>query len=602
MQGDELSSMPSAAADGLKKYVIFGAGPAGLYTAWRLLTSGKLNSNDALILNEWADYSFPGQTNSGRKPAGRICTYHYRGNNNNAYIELGGMRYIGWNKDTQLGHELVTKTVATLDLKPVPFKTTDNPLFYLRGQHVYQNDISEANPVRYHTNADEKNFPVSQLFSQISKNLIGDQNLSTQEAQCAFYSNGSLPNSNSVFEKGDLVSNTGYWNQMYAEKGNEAYLYAKYAGGYASNTINWNAADAAIYNGEFAPGGTFLTLSEGYSTLFEKLFTEIESEATRRGIKFSFFPKTRLHSIQLKADGGTLYKIASSNAPYTPISDVQYVADHAFLAMPPESVELVAQATRYSSIANGYDFLNSTVVQNSLSSVIKQPAYKVAMFFDHDWWSSSCHPPKVNSEDSVYGPSVTDLPLRQIYYFGNNGSKDSQESVYGLLASYNDEEFVNFWKELELPVTDRQAIPENSDLKVLGGPRHASPRMIKMLRAQLAELHFGSVDQIDQVPMPKEAVLMDWGDNPFGAGYHAWAPHYDVCDVIDKIRNLGALAGHPNSQVFLVGSAFSNQQAWVEGAFQTAESVLVENFGLSPLGDDLLSKSDLITPAVQPVS
>jgi len=34
-------------------YAIFGAGPGGLYTAWRLVTSGQLSSDDKITLYEW---------------------------------------------------------------------------------------------------------------------------------------------------------------------------------------------------------------------------------------------------------------------------------------------------------------------------------------------------------------------------------------------------------------------------------------------------------------------------------------------------------------------------------------------------------------------
>ena len=78
---------------------------------------------------------------------------------------------------------------------------------------------------------------------------------------------------------------------------------------------------------------------------------------------------------------------------------------------------------------------------------------------------------------------------------------------------------------------------------------------------------------------------MDWGLNPFGAGYHAWAAEYDICDVMNAIRAPALLAGADSGPVYLVGSAFSNDQAWVEGAFCTAESVLVDYLGIPTIAD-----------------
>jgi hypothetical protein len=38
--------------------------------------------------------------------------------------------------------------------------------------------------------------------------------------------------------------------------------------------------------------------------------------------------------------------------------------------------------------------------------------------------------------------------------------------------------------------------------------------------------------------------------------------------------------------IFIVGEAYSNDQAWVEGAYCTAESVLNDFFGVEPIIDN----------------
>ncbi|HEY0610821.1 MAG TPA: hypothetical protein VGD35_14225, partial [Chitinophaga sp.] len=70
-----------------KKYSIFGAGAAGLYTAWRLLESlnntekagaKQLMQGDTLELYDWGKYQF-NKENPGTRAAGaRICTWHYQ--------------------------------------------------------------------------------------------------------------------------------------------------------------------------------------------------------------------------------------------------------------------------------------------------------------------------------------------------------------------------------------------------------------------------------------------------------------------------------------------------------------------------------------------
>ena len=184
--------------------------------------------------------------------------------------------------------------------------------------------------------------------------------------------------------------------------------------------------------------------------------------------------------------------------------------------------------------------------------------------------------------DSI-GPSFTDTPIRMAVYFGDNALNKSGEKVYGMLASYDDEYFTTFWRELEEDVQEDWTIPASDDIQPLIGPRKASPAMVKMLRKQLAEMHFGPGSDPALVPEPLEARYMDWSLPPFNAGYHAWAAHYDICDVMQKIRKPSQLIKGADANIFIVGEAYSNDQAWVEGAYCTSESVLNDFFDMEPI-------------------
>ena len=249
------------------------------------------------------------------------------------------------------------------------------------------------------------------------------------------------------------------------------------------------------------------------------------------------------------------------------------------------------------------DFLNTDPVQLALGGVIEQPSYKVAMFFDSQWWLDTRYPPHlVNkpttgaSDDGdeaavdtekkphdVFGPTITDLPLRQVYYFGDNAPEKETPPVYGVLASYDDMGFTQFWQELELPADARRDVALSRNYQTLAGPAAAPPQMERMLRLQLAKVHYGDPDMANAIPQALETVYMDWSLNPFGAGYHAWAAHYDIGQVMQTVRNPTALAGGPAANVFIVGSAYSNDQAWIEGAFCTAESVLRDFLHYDPI-------------------
>jgi len=187
---------------------------------------------------------------------------------------------------------------------------------------------------------------------------------------------------------------------------------------------------------------------------------------------------------------------------------------------------------------------------------------------------------------NTIGPSVTDTPIRQIVYFGNNALDKKATPVYGILASYDDEQFTSFWQELELEPRMQRITPISEDYQPLEGPRKVPERMVKMLRKQLAAVHFGPQSDYTDVPAPLEASYMDWSLPPFNAGYHAYAAHYDVCDVQQKIRKPSQLIDGADANIFIVGETYSNDQAWVEGAYCTAESVLNDFFGIKPIIDN----------------
>ena len=254
--------------------------------------------------------------------------------------------------------------------------------------------------------------------------------------------------------------------------------------------------------------------------------------------------------------------------------------------MPPNPIQLVAQAMRYLDNTGKVDLLNAARVQLYLQSVILQPSFRILMFFDHPWWTNTKYPPTLTEGNltNVFGPTITDIPLRQIYYFGDN-SPGNPNPVYGLLASYDDMQFTQFWQDLETPLSERREIPLSEDYQVMVGPRDATETMVKMVRLELAKVHYGDPNAAGQIPPPLEAKYMDFSLNPFGAGYHAWASHYDICHVMQNIRKPTQLVPGTDAPLYIIGSAFSNDQAWVEGAFCTAESVLNDYLGVPTVAD-----------------
>jgi hypothetical protein len=656
-----------------KTYSIFGAGAAGLYTAWRLLDgkpvsksdqSKQLSKGDTLELYDWGKYDFSTADPGTRAAGARVCTWHYKNDKKNSYLELGGMRYSDWdgNDDAQSGGQrLVTTVIERLGLKKysVPFNESTNPLFYLRTKNMYLNDFTSSNPAPYNVDhfgaatSPDNGFSIIQDLAMTPT----EAGKITRAQWCEFYQKGTIsvdmPDA-SVYQRGDRMTDIGYWDLMFDQLGPEGFSYTADGNGYTSNIINWNSADAIQANNEFTPGTEYKTLTTGYSSMFNALFDAIVKLAKKRGVNFEYHPNTRLHSI-LQIDNVIHYSIATRENPNK--KSGSKTTDAAWLAMPRYAIDLVAQATRYED-HQGLDVLNHRKVQLYLESAIMQPSYKVGMFFDSPWWADSASAPApypaqitayevtddvlqelaaqgfpkkyiaairaatnpaivetpytpaanfiqtveqclqerltVKQEElllnlsvrNTIGPSVTDTPIRQVVYFGNNALDRKGTPVYGILASYDDEQFTSFWQEFELGPHAERKVPISENYQPLEGPRKVPERMVKMLRKQLAAVHFGPQSDYSDVPEPLEASYMDWSLPPFNAGYHAYAGHYDICDVQQRIRKPSQLIEGADANIFIVGETYSNDQAWVEGAYCTAESVLNDFFGIKPLIDN----------------
>merc|ERR1712087_549919 len=160
------------------------------------------------------------------------------------------------------------------------------------------------------------------------------------------------------------------------------------------------------------------------------------------------------------------------------------------------------------------------------------------------------------------GYAITDLPLRQCYYFGT----DPINGHSLLLASYNDMRTVAFWQALESGERfhGKEEL-QNSSFTV-------SRAMVEEVMLQLRELHGSSIE----IPEPYVAAYKNWATDPYGGGYHAWKANCKVWEVMPFMRH--ALE---DERVFIVGEAYSDDQGWVEGAFRVVEHVMREKFDLT---------------------
>jgi hypothetical protein len=569
----------------MANYVIAGAGASGLFTAWRLLTAGTLQPADTVTVYEW----------SQQHVGGRIHTYTFAAPGTGQFIEAGGMRFAtdpNFPSQINSGHVVLQNLLVTLNLASivVPFVESADRLYYLRGKTIYEANIGQpGSELPY--NFDQtflsmsyNGIPFAQctaddILAAASDTFAGQ--IATRAQWCQYFANGTLSSDlGGVFAAGTNIGDIGYWDLLYAYLGDEGFDYVSDANGYQSNVINWNSADAMQANTDFGSGVTYQRLNGGYSILFDTLASGIGLAAASRGQSApSIVMNTRLMSYDYDA-GSNQFACTFLNGDTNQSFDVQ--ADYLFLAMPRRSLEMVA------ANCTPDNTLNDPSVMNYLQSSIDQPAMRIGMLFADPWWVDTAvvqYPMQTNpayppADALMGGPSITDLPLRQVFYFANNAVNAAGGGPYVMLASYDDMTYASFWREME--IEGRRTTAPSLDYQALNGPTVMAPgsTMENMVLSQLALVH--GVLPGQSIPAPLTTIYMDWGTDPFGGGYHGWAAHYDICDVMGKIRAPATeIQGTPQN-LFVIGSCYSIDQAWVEGALCVAESVLEDYLKLPP--------------------
>ena len=98
----------------------------------------------------------------------------------------------------------------------------------------------------------------------------------------------------------------------------------------------------------------------------------------------------------------------------------------------------------------------------------------------------------------------------------------------------------------------------------------ATDEMVQIANRQVASVH-----ALPEIPPPYSAVYHTWNEDPYGGGWHEWKANYRLDEVMCKMRKPVA-----KQDIYIVGEAYSYDQGWVEGALDTAESMLEDFFGL----------------------
>lgn len=522
--------------DEMLDVAVVGGGVSGVYTAWRLLTEAKL-ANVAVFE--------AGDDIGGRLlsiPAPRIS---------NMVAELGGMRILPAVQPLigrlikRLNDELPgSETIATY---PFPVDESEN-LAYLRGIHLRLADFT-AHPekVPYHLTFQEYGQTAGTIdvdaIEQIVPGITNPDRTGEERQQMA---------RDAEFE-GKPLWRQGFWNVLMRVMSGEAFQLSIDAGGYDSTLSNWNAADAIPwFLSDFGVDPKYEGFKNGFQQVphtLAALVTEAHGRVATNYLLDGFDWDGAKGVFSLRFRNGTVV-----------------TARALVLAMPRRALELI-------------DAPLLTDASALIKSVTPRPLFKLFTTYTSPWWTSA---------GVQAGRTVTDLPVRQTYYWPMNDGKPALSGQAMLMASYDDGSNISYWDGLR-PKRGKgwrrpalgafEPEPFLGEADRLGTDDrwrhyHAPRDMVLEVERQLKQIH-----GLAFTPSVVDAAFRDWGDDPFGGGWNNWNIGVKSWEVKEEIVQPHLAAGVP---LYICGEAYSDAQGWVEGALQTADMLLAK-FGLGPL-------------------
>lgn len=493
--------------------IVVGGGVGGAYAAWRLQVAAEGSSSPLPPVGSRDILLLEGSDRIG----GRLESLTPPGAPN-LRAEFGGMGYTSNNT-------LVTNLVQKFSLAHKDFPRGDgNNLLYLRGVRFPKSDALNPSIVPYRLVGAEQGKNPMQLVIDAVTSVFG--------ANSVHYSTDDWRRVLATFVwLGRPMRDIGWWNFLSTVMSHEAFDYATQGMGHFFQLSNWNCAEAIPW---FMGDGAakYQTLSDGYDTLPKTL---VDDYLANGG---GLVPGAAVTSVTQESSG--VMRLESTQGIFH--------TKRVVLAMPRRALEIIAPESVV---------LNRPEMAPFIGSVTGQGVMKIFLTYDQPWWH------QVNIKD---GSSATDLPLGNSWYFGPD-SAGNQNSL--LMASYNDTLATTYWEGLAggTPYADRPNPHVTSYNPASTWSRQAaSEAMVGEVTRQLVELH--GLTQT-QIPEPYSSSYKDWSLDPFGGAFYTWNVGVDAADVMAKM-----LHPDPSVPLHVVGSAYSRDQGWAEGALRTSEALM----------------------------
>ncbi len=548
---------------------IVGGGISGIYTAWRIL---KAQSESKLCdpLAEWVSQRDGGLKvgvfESSNRIGGRLLSARSEAMPDTT-CELGGMRYLSSQ------NRVVNLVETELDLEWEPQivnPSRGSNICFVRNSRLRTDQLKDPCALPYQLESYEQPSKDRGTFSIVEQAL--------QKALPGFLEQAKRGRGH-LYEwlQGQSVDglglfNWGFWNLLLSRISGEGYEAAIDTIGYDVLGASYNSVDMISEIFDFADGVEYRKIKGGYERLpwrlkqdFLALGGRIEHKAWLGGFEYD------------DSSGAFLLKLLEGKGQVTSRALV--------LALPRRALErLFCDSLTLQRIDEGY-----------INAVAPIRLFKLFLIYETPWWEDAC---------VGEGRSLTDLPIRQCYYWEVAKESAGKERGPAALMVYNDVLNTDYWRSLT-----SEAIPAEPSLAPMYSGIHPTERQRRKISQQFADPPaFFEPAKTDVRLSPKQPssefhqrLLDNWRDSKAGtlvvdeaerlllrlhgierpsrlidAAYADWQDAVHFWNVGYRSWELYENLIQPDKEVhcYICGEAYSTYQTWVEGALQTSDSVL----------------------------
>ncbi|MEH6547324.1 MAG: FAD-dependent oxidoreductase, partial [Sneathiella sp.] len=427
MTGTTQSSIPLTA-----DVVIVGAGMAGLFCAWRLLTASASYKNKTIVILD-----------KGLKAGGVLQSDVVQIDGTTVVGEEGAMRF---DKNSMCN---IVKLAGDLGLKIVDFAQNDPgaSLYYLRGKtpftesqgnsSTYWLDRYNIPPTGFNNPTNIINNAISLLVSVNANIALPSGNSSpTTLADWAVFRNDYTFGGFELNQWGfmPLLTSMGYGHEsikmledafgfigLYQKRSNAGNtLFA--LGHYAKATPQFSTIDGGL---EQLAAGIYQLSQAHYNATFG-FDTAVQS--------FDYAPPDA-------SEFTVQYTVGGAHEGTITCSDL-------ILALPRFALEQLSQVSPPLQGAR-----QGVRISNLLASVDNMILTKINLFYDNCWWFGATGN---IGKPLVEGACFSDLPLEQIYFFPSDATDLNKPGSLTIYSSYH---HTNYWEPLQQAGTPFTPVP-----------------------------------------------------------------------------------------------------------------------------------------------